>query len=107
MSGGGICCPVVIRGRHYPSQKAAAQALGVTPATVNDALNRGTIDRVGLGRAAASAVPVTIRGRRYASQTEAARALGVSLATVWRARRRGTLDRVGLAGAARQSKEED
>lgn len=43
-----MSCPVLIRGKHYPSQAAAARALGVSPATVFQALNTGTIDHVGL-----------------------------------------------------------
>ena len=39
-----------IRGVIYPSIMAAARALGVTRQAVQDGLNRGTPDTIGLGR---------------------------------------------------------
>jgi len=42
--------PVTIRGTTYPSQAAAARALGISVQAVHDALNRGRIDYAGLGR---------------------------------------------------------
>jgi hypothetical protein len=41
--------PCVIRGRWFPSQKAAARHYGVTAATVRIAKRRGRLDRLGLG----------------------------------------------------------
>lgn len=84
--------PVRIRGVDYPSQKAAGEALGVWPSTIGKALERGKIDRVGLGL---SGVPVVIRGVSYPSMSAAARALGVHCETIRTAKRRGTLDGVG------------
>jgi hypothetical protein len=40
---------VTIRGVTYPSQKAAADALGVSRSTVSSAKMRNTLDGVGLG----------------------------------------------------------
>jgi hypothetical protein len=40
---------VTIRGVTYPSQRHAAEALGVAPQTVAHAVKRGTADNVGLG----------------------------------------------------------
>lgn len=47
---GGGKSPVLVRGTLYPSQAAAARALGVHPKTLQGALDRGTLDRVGQGR---------------------------------------------------------
>lgn len=88
---------VRIRGVDYPSQKAAAEALGVVPMTITRALDLGTIDRVGLRQ---TKIPVTIRGVDYPSMAAAARALGVRLRTIENARRRDTLNNVGLSKAA-------
>lgn len=49
----GFCAeptPVTIRGINYPSQHAAAKALNVPQSTIYIALERGTLDGVGLGR---------------------------------------------------------
>lgn len=40
--------PVICRGVLYPSQSDCARAIGVTVATVQGHLERGTIDRCGL-----------------------------------------------------------
>lgn len=88
--------PVEIRGVRYPSQQAAAAALGVSPSTLCDALRNGTADRVGLTKRHGISEPVTIRGVTYPSVPDAAAALGVSAWTVYSARRHGRLDRVGL-----------
>lgn len=75
---------ITIRGTVYPSQKAAADALGVKPATISAAAQAGTLDFVGLGpargerKASASRRPVTIGGATYASRAEAAKALGIA-----------------------------
>lgn len=75
---------VTIRGAVYPSQKAAADALGVKSATISAAAQAGTLDFVGLGpasgerKASTSRRPVTIGGATYASRAEAAKALGIA-----------------------------
>lgn len=53
--------PVSVRGVIYPSQRAAARAHGVTPATVRGALERGTIDNLGIGSNGATKKPVWVR----------------------------------------------
>lgn len=76
--------PVTIRGVAYPSQKAAAEALGVAKATVCAAAKRGTLDKVGLGLSQpgcepAYTRPTTVAGVTYPSRKAAAEALGVTL----------------------------
>lgn len=77
---------VTIRGRSYPSQTAAAKALGVTLPTVNMAAKLGTLDYVGLGKEGTrqamlsnrrAAKPIVLNGVEYESQVEAASALGL------------------------------
>ena len=43
--------PIRIRGEEYPSESAAARALGVSQSAVHRALERGTLDRVGVCKA--------------------------------------------------------
>lgn len=50
--------PVTIRGVFYPSQSAAAEALGVHPSLISRAYRRGTLDRVGSGYVGKSFVPL-------------------------------------------------
>jgi len=95
--------PVTIRGVTYPSQTAAAGALGVSQATISNAMARGTLDGVGLGvdgtPRGREQVPVTIRGVSYPSITAAAKAHGVTVACVANARKRWALDTIGLRKA--------
>ena len=74
--------PVRVRGVVYPSQRAAATALGVAEKTVRNALDAGTIDLVGLLVAGRPGKPCTYRGAEYPSMTAAAVACGVSEKTV-------------------------
>jgi predicted DNA-binding protein (UPF0251 family) len=77
--------PVRIRGVDYPSQKAAADALGVSRATVNQALDRGRIEFVGLGKGYGPTrrrKPCVVDGTRYPSQAAAAAALGVTRSAI-------------------------
>lgn len=78
--------PVKIRGVVYESQAAAARALGVSDATVSQALDRGTPDLIGTYKAGNnrghSHKPVTIDGITYESQAEAARQLRCSRASI-------------------------
>lgn len=76
--------PVRIRGVVYPSQRAAAKALGVTPSAVYNALERGAEDNIGLGRQNNNAKPVTIDGVTYRSRAEATRRLGISKYEAWK-----------------------
>lgn len=77
--------PTLIRGTLYPSQRAAAMALGVHPQTVTQALERGTENNIGLGRRGAPGAPCYMNGKRWPSQAAAARALGVRPAAICRA----------------------
>lgn len=75
--------PVRIRGVDYPSLIAAAEALGVTNAAVYNALERGTIDGVGLGK---KYRPVLMNGRIWPSVNAAAAGIGVFPQVISRAR---------------------
>lgn len=69
--------PTLIRGVLYPSQDAAARALGVHYTTVAKAVEAGAADRIGLApRGRRIAVPVEIDGVRYGSISQASRATG-------------------------------
>lgn len=85
----------IIRGVVYPSRQAAADAMEVDRRTIDAAIKRGTLDKVGLGRAGVAFKPITVRGVRYPSRTHAARALGVTKQTINSAILNGTLDNVG------------
>lgn len=67
---------VDVRGVIYPSTRAAARALGVSVDAVYSALNRGSIDKLGLGMTQRK--PVTIEGITFRSMCAASRALGFS-----------------------------
>ena len=89
--------PTRIRGTLYPSQTAAARALGVNHATVHSALERGTEDKIGTSRRGR---PCYINGKRWPSQSAAARAIGVRTASICKALAAGrTMVRVGGKGA--------
>ncbi|QNN99773.1 hypothetical protein P67b_00014 [Ruegeria phage Tedan] len=73
--------PVRIRGVDYPSQKAAADALGVSSWTIHYRLNRGTMQDLGATRpktGPVSAIPCIVHGVRYKSMTEAKKVLRLS-----------------------------
>lgn len=75
--------PVTIRGVTYPSQRLAAEALGVSKQTIAQAVQRGVTDNVGLGplQRGCEGVyqrEVTLGGVTYPSHKAAAEALGVS-----------------------------
>jgi hypothetical protein len=79
-------CPVEVRGRLYPSIKAAAADLGIKPASVSSYLGRrGHTEGLGLGhrspnrnRTPRNMRPVTIHGHRFETIKAAADALGVN-----------------------------
>jgi hypothetical protein len=50
--------PVTIRGVTYPSQSAAAEALGLHPSLISRAYRRGTLDQVGAGYVGKSFTPL-------------------------------------------------
>ena len=70
--------PTRIRGTLYPSQSAAARALGVPQAAIYLAAEAGTLDNAGLGRNATRRYAAILDGVRYESQADLARAAGVN-----------------------------
>ena len=76
--------PVVIRGQHYPSQRAAAAALGVTESAVSRMLTkRGELSVCGLRKYGApgnrnASRPLTIGPLTFESRTKAAEVLGIT-----------------------------
>ena len=76
--------PVAIRGQHYPSQRAAAKALGISPSAISVMLSRkGDLSTVGLKKGERlgskhNACPLRLGPLSFASHVEAARALGLS-----------------------------
>ena len=71
--------PTLVRGVLYPSQKAAAEALGVHYTTIHKALEDGRLDRVGLKpRGIGISKKVVIDGVEYRSIRQAAKATGLS-----------------------------
>ena len=90
--------PVRIRGITYPSQRAAARALGVSERTVRNALDAGRIDEVGTREAKGGpgGVPCTYRGQVFPSRIAAAIACGVSSKAVYRAVGRARDARISL-----------
>lgn len=94
--------PCRINGRCYPSQKAAAAALGVKPAAICNAIIRGNEDNVRRfkrlrGNQNARHTPVAIFGRSYRSKLAAANALGVPYRTFCRWLDKGDLGRLMIA----------
>ena len=77
--------PCEIRGVVYSSITAAAKAVGVTPASITQMLDRkGTLETVGLGKKnpgpvgkTNAAKPITLWRITFASRTDAARKLGI------------------------------
>ena len=70
--------PTLIRGVLYPSQGAAARALGVHYTTVAKAMEEGTLDRVGLNpKGRRIGQPVEIDGVHYRSIRQASKATGI------------------------------
>jgi DNA-binding transcriptional LysR family regulator len=80
---------VRIHGREYPSQVAAAKALGVSRHAIWLAIEQGREDSVGRRAKPTLCKPCTINGTRYGSRTEAAEALGVTVSAISVALRRG------------------
>lgn len=77
--------PTLIRGQLYPSQAAAARALKLHPATIQNALERGAIDQVGSGLPGRKGRRCYMNGKLWPSQSAAARALGVRRASICKA----------------------
>jgi len=70
-------CITEIRGQVFPSQAAAAKHFNVNPVTIHHAIERGTVDDVGLGRNYRRKMPVWRDEVRYESQAALARDIGV------------------------------
>lgn len=87
----------VIRGVTYPSQAAAARALGVNERAIVSALDRGTVDNVGLGRNCHSKRPVLLDGVKYDSIADAARSIGMQPQLLARKLRNGRKTAKGKA----------
>ena len=66
---------VLARGVTYGSVKECSEALGVTVAAVHSALDRGSIDKLGLGRTRPK--PVDVEGLKFRSMSAASLALGL------------------------------
>lgn len=85
--------PCRIRGVVYPSQRTAAQALGVSDFAISMAISEGREDRAGMGQHRGGnhvlARPVYMNDKRWPSMTDAARALGVSVAAISTAVKQG------------------
>jgi len=84
--------PCLIHGVLYPSQRAAAKALGVSDTRVAIALNRGRADQIGVGLTR----PCVIGGVEYPSRKAAAEALNVTIGRVCQAIREGRTDQLGV-----------
>jgi hypothetical protein len=93
-------CPVIWRGRVYPSQSAAAAAAGVSASVAHYHLRvYGHLDRMGQGKGRphlkpwlAQQQPVTIAGRTWPSQAALARHIGCSRSGLSAWLRRGQTD---------------
>lgn len=73
---------VCIRGLTFISISEAARYFGLHRGTICHALDRGTLDTVGLGVNWATKQPVWLNGVRYESQTACAEAVGTGSSTV-------------------------
>lgn len=71
--------PTLIRGVLYPSLGEAGRQLGVSPANISAALDRGTVDNMGLGRNFKSKKPVIVDGQKFESIGAAVRGTGLSV----------------------------
>ena len=84
----GATCPVVARGKHYPSIREAAKHLGVSDRWARKCLQiKGHLEDAGRGKIGnkdQKRRAITICGRTFESITEAARYLGISRHTVAR-----------------------
>lgn len=69
---------VTIRGVEYPSLSEAARQLGVSHQTVFMALERGTLDSVGLGRNLHNRVRIQVNGKPYDAVAFAAKEYGIN-----------------------------
>jgi len=68
---------VIIRGQLFPSQAAAARHFSVAQSCVYNALERGKLDGVGLGRNYNIRKPIWLDGVEYESRRALARHMGI------------------------------
>jgi hypothetical protein len=87
--------PVVIRGKRYPSIKAAGKALGIGRQSISTLLARDRIDQAGKGRGnhgkqkpPIAAIPLKIGPTTYPSNRAAAKALGIPLCRIKKLRKK-------------------
>lgn len=106
---------VKIRGKTYPSVRAAAEALGVQPVTIHSANSRGRLDYVGLGRGAGRdatnvvaklSKSVTIGGRTWSSHAELSLWLGKCRKYAATLKSHGDWDRVVILTMRKLAREE-
>jgi len=95
---------VDVRGEIYPSVKAAAETQGVTINAVYSALNRGNIDKLGLGKARKK--PIDVYGVLFPSMTAAALALNFKRGYLSTVLRRGSVHGLKQVEAAVQAYKE-
>ena len=90
--------PVIIRirGVTYPSIAQAAREIGVSRRAISNALDRGTIDEVGLRLVGPKVKPVTVGGITFSSKREIGNALGKSVHAIVMAVKRGPRARHNL-----------
>lgn len=74
--------PVTVRGVLYPSQAAAARALGICRQGITQALQIGDINKVGLRPYTHKSKPITVNGVRYLSIQKAAKATNTPYSTL-------------------------
>jgi DNA-binding transcriptional LysR family regulator len=87
--------PVRIRGVVYQSSRAAAEALGLSPSAISNALAEGRTETVGLRVPRGKPRPCRINGVNYPTLTAAAQANGVGVPAIFNAIARGRAHRVG------------
>ena len=93
---------ITVRGVTYPSQKAAADAFGVSRSTVGSAKQRGRLDAVGLGPLKKGCegirkTPIRMDGVQWPSHAALAEHLGVTqsqLSTYFTVRKRRAAKRL-------------
>jgi hypothetical protein len=98
---------IKVRGVTYGSVKEAAEALGVNFHSVYSALNRGGLEKLGLGKTKPK--PVTIGNTTFRSMTAASVALGLGRSYLEWAMREGgkrAKDRVAFAMERYKAREE-
>lgn len=95
-----LSCPVPVRGITYPNPDAAAAALGVSRASVLEALRLGDLDTLGLRSAQIRRVqdrcPFEVRGQQFETFEACAEVFGITVTSVKQALRKGRADQIGL-----------